>query len=137
MIFNPKYKILGLLSTPYWLFFEWLAPIIEFVGLVFFVFLLIFGQVDWVVFSIFFTVVYSFAILFSVTALFFEEFSFQQYTKPAYMFQLIRTALLEPLLYHPFVMWAAIMGNIDLIRGKKSWGQMVRTGLTNPEKKVA
>ncbi|WP_416441195.1 glycosyltransferase family 2 protein [Leeuwenhoekiella sp. A16] len=137
MIFNPKYKILGLLSTPYWLFFEWLAPIIEFVGLIFFVFLLIFGQVDWVVFSIFFTVVYSFAILFSVTALFFEEFSFQQYTKPAYMFQLIRTALLEPLLYHPFVMWAAIMGNIDLIRGKKSWGQMVRTGLTNPEKKVA
>ncbi|HSM64439.1 MAG TPA: glycosyltransferase family 2 protein, partial [Gillisia sp.] len=26
MMFNPKYKILGMLSTPFWFFFEWLAP---------------------------------------------------------------------------------------------------------------
>ncbi|MEH6405738.1 MAG: glycosyltransferase [Leeuwenhoekiella sp.] len=136
MLFNPKFKVLGLISTPYWLFFEWLAPIIEFCGLLYFFFLLLFGQVDWIVFAVFFAVVYSFSLLFSITALFFEEFSFQQYTKPAYMFQLVRTALLEPLLYHPFVMWAAIMGNIDLIRGKKTWGKMVRTGLTNPEIKT-
>lgn len=131
MIFNPKYKILGMLSAPYWLFFEWLAPIIEFFGILFFLFLLICGQVDGLVFSIFFGVVYSFAILFSFTALYFEEFSFQQYKKPKYMLVLIGTAFLEPLLYHPFVMWAAIKGNIDFLMGKKSWGEMSREGLTN------
>ena len=135
MLFNPKYGVLGILSTPYWLFFEWFAPIIEFLGIVFFVFLIFFGQVNWMVFSIFFGVVYSFSILFSITALFFEEFSFQQYKKPKYMVQLLGTALLEPLLYHPFVMWAAVKGNIDLIRGKKTWGKMTRTGLSNPTKK--
>lgn len=131
MLFNPKYGVLGLLSTPYWMFFEWLAPIFESIGILFFIILILFGKVNLMVFSIFFLVIYSFSVLFSITAIYFEEYSFQQYKKPKYMFQLMRTALLEPLLYHPIVMWAAVKGNIDLLRGKKSWGQMTRTGLGN------
>ena len=131
MLFNPKYGVLGLLSTPYWMFFEWFAPIIEFTGLLFFAFLVVCGQVNWIVFLIFFGVVYSFSMLFSITALFFEEFSFQQYKKPQYMLRLLYTAMLEPLIYHPYVTWCAIRGNIDLLLGKKSWGRMRRTGLGN------
>ena len=71
MMFNPKYRILGMLSTPFWFFFEWLAPLIEFTGILFFIILFILGQVSWQVFLSFFLAVYSFAILFSVTALFF------------------------------------------------------------------
>lgn len=134
MFFNPKYRILGLLSMPYWFFFEWLAPIFEFSGILFFLFLLVFGQVNWIIFLIFFGVVYSFAILFSITALFFEEFSFQQYKKPAHTLKLMGTVLWEPLIYHPFVMWAAIKGNIDFLRGEKAWGTMRRTGLRNFKK---
>ena len=37
MIFNPKYGVLGVLSTPFWLFFEWMAPLIEFSGTIFFI----------------------------------------------------------------------------------------------------
>jgi len=135
MMFNPKYKILGMLSTPFWFFFEWLAPLIEFVGILFFIVLFILGQVSWQVFLTFFLAVYSFAILFSVTALFFEEYSFQQYKKPSYIFRLIGTAMVEPLIYHPVIMWSAVMGNFDLLRGKNSWGVMSRAGLSNPSKK--
>lgn len=135
MMFNPKYKILGMLSTPFWFFFEWLAPLIEFTGILFFIFLFIFGQVSWQIFLTFFLAVYSFALLFSVTALFFEEYSFQQYKKPSYIFRLIGTAMLEPLIYHPVIMWSAVMGNFDLLRGKNSWGVMSRAGLSNPGKK--
>ncbi|WP_419213457.1 glycosyltransferase family 2 protein [Maribacter sp. X9] len=132
MIFNPKYGLLGLLSSPYWMFFEWFAPLIEFLGIIFFMFLLVTGQINWLVFLLFFGVVYSFSILFSITALFFEEYTFQQYTKPKHLIRLMRTAMLEPLIYHPYVMWAAVRGNIDLLRGKKAWGKMIRTGLSNP-----
>ncbi|WP_026838173.1 glycosyltransferase family 2 protein [Gillisia sp. JM1] len=135
MMFNPKYKILGMLSTPFWFFFEWLAPLIEFTGILFFIILFILGQVSWQIFLTFFLAVYSFAILFSVTALFFEEYSFQQYKKPSYIFRLIGTALLEPIIYHPVIMWSAVMGNLDLLRGKNSWGVMSRAGLSNPGKK--
>ncbi|SDR65016.1 glycosyltransferase family 2 protein [Christiangramia echinicola] len=135
MLFNPKYKVLGMLSTPYWFFFEWLAPIIEFLGILYVVYLFIFSNINSSVYLVFFGVVYSFAILFSITALFFEEFSFQQYKKPKYIIRLIGTILFEPLIYHPFIMWASIKGNWDLYRGKKNWGTMNRTGLGNSKSK--
>ena len=134
MLFNPKYGVLGLLSTPYWFFFEWLAPLIEFLGFLYLIFLVVFSDLNWWVYLIFFMVVYSFAILFSITSLFFEEFSFQQYKKPKYILRLLGTILLEPLFYHPFIMWASVKGNWDLINGKKSWGAMSRTGLGRKEK---
>src|SRR5205085_11873437 len=31
MFFNPNYGVLGMISYPYWLFFEFLAPLIEFI----------------------------------------------------------------------------------------------------------
>lgn len=131
MIFNPKYKVLGMLSTPYWLFFEWLAPIVECAGIVFFIILLIFNKIEWPFALSFFLVTYCFAVLFSITALFFEEYSFQQYKKMKYLYKLLLTAFLEPLIYHPFILWSSLKGNIDLLRGRKSWGEMSRAGLRN------
>lgn len=129
MLFNPKYKVLGLLSTPFWFFFEWLAPIVEFFGILFFLYLAWHGNVDWSVFGLLLGLVYTFAVMFSVTALYFEEYSFQQYKKVKHVFTLLTTVLLEPVIYHPFVMLSAIKGNIDFLRGKKSWGSMTRQGL--------
>ena len=129
MLFNPKYKVLGLLSTPFWFFFEWLAPLVEFFGIIFFLFLVWHGNINWPVFFVLLGVVYSFAVLFSVTALYFEEYSFQQYKKPSQVVKLLITVLLEPIFYHPFVMLSAVRGNIDFLRGKKAWGSMTREGL--------
>ncbi|WP_318312834.1 glycosyltransferase family 2 protein [Flagellimonas crocea] len=136
MLFNPKYGVLGLLSTPYWLFFEWFAPLVEFFGILFFIVLMILGQINWIFVLGFTMVSYGFAVLYSVTALFFEEFSFQQYKKTSYTYKLIFTAFLEPILFHPFILWASLKGNIDLIRGKKSWGNMSRAGLGKMGEKV-
>ncbi|WP_424494875.1 glycosyltransferase family 2 protein [Salinimicrobium sp. GXAS 041] len=130
MLFNRKYKVLGMLSMPYWIFFEWLAPLIEFAGILYVLLMIIFSNIDPIVYFIFFFTVYSLAVLFSITALFFEEYSFQQYKKPKYIIKLIATILVEPLIFHPFVMFAAVKGNVDLIRGKKNWGEMNRTGFT-------
>lgn len=131
MLFNRKYKVLGMLSMPYWMFFEWMAPLIEFLGIIYVLWLIIFSGIDPIVYLIFFATVYSFAVLFSLTALFFEEYSFQQYKKPRYIVKLVGTILVEPFIFHPFVMFAAVKGNFDLIRGKKSWGEMKRTGLAS------
>jgi cellulose synthase/poly-beta-1,6-N-acetylglucosamine synthase-like glycosyltransferase len=129
ILFSPKYGVLGLLSTPYWLFFEWLAPVIEFLGILFMISLIFVPGMDRNILLLFFAAVYFFSILFSITSVLFEELSFQQYKKPKYILSLLLTVLLEPLLYHPFVMWAAVKGNFDLVRGKKSWGTMSRSGL--------
>ncbi|WP_242917608.1 glycosyltransferase family 2 protein [Pontibacter liquoris] len=134
MIFNRKYGILGLLSIPLWVLFEWLAPIIEFVGMVCFLCLAILGYANWAYFFSFLGLVYSFALMFSVFAILFEERSYQQYKRPGHMLKLVITALFEPFFYHPVTVWSAIKGNYDLFTGKKSWGEMTRTGFAQKAK---
>src|SRR5690606_28571864 len=118
-----------------WVLFEWLAPLIEFFGLLFFLFLVLLGYTDFTYFLSFLGLVYSFAVMTSVFSIFFEERSFQQYKRPKHMLSLIGTALMEPIFFHPLVVWSAVRGNYDLMTGQnKSWGEMTRTGFAQKKK---
>lgn len=128
LFFNPKYGLLGVLSYPFWFFFEWLAPIIEFLGLIYFLFLVAIGYSNWHFYLILFAAVYTFAIMISITALVFEEFSYRQYEKLSDIFKLIGTLITEPLIYHPRSAWWSLRGNLDKMKGKQAWGDMKRTG---------
>lgn len=134
MFFNPSYGILGMLSYPYWFFFEFLAPLIEFVG---FIALLVFaalGLMDWSFFLALLGFILSFGFLYSVFAILMEVLTYNQYRKRKEIFSLILTAFLEPFIFHPFVVWSAVRGNIDLLRKKKSWGEMTRQGFAGKKK---
>lgn len=137
MFLNPKYGIMGLISYPFWVFFEWLAPIIELSGLIFMSYLILTHQLNYLFALTMLFFVYSFSVLFSMTAILAEEFTYYQYRKKRDILQLALTALLEPILYHPRYVWWAIMGNWDLIKGKKSWGEMNRQGFMTSKKPAA
>lgn len=130
LFFNPKYKILGLFSYPYWMLFEWAAPIIEFIGLVYFIILAIFGQPNWSFFFLLLAFVYSFAISMSTWAVLFEEMTFHKYKKKREVLSLILTGILEPLFFHPLTVYWSIRGNIDYLRGVRKWGKMEREGFS-------
>ncbi|HLF45281.1 MAG TPA: glycosyltransferase family 2 protein [Chitinophagaceae bacterium] len=131
MFFNPRYGLLGMISYPYWFFFEFLAPIIEFTGIISFILLALFGLVDWSFFFSLLAFIVSFGFLYSVFAILMEVLTYNQYKRHRDIFKLIGTALLEPFLFHPFVVWSAIKGNIDFLRKKKSWGEMTRKGFAS------
>ncbi|HEV7350628.1 glycosyltransferase [Telluribacter sp.] len=133
MFFNPTYGKLGLLSYPYWFFYEFMAPLIEFFGFLIMLALTVLGLVDWTYFLSLMGMVYAFVIMFNLFTLLAEEFTYFQYTRYRDLFKLIGTALLEPFLFHPFVVLSAIEGNLDLLEGKKSWGEMTRKGFTKKE----
>lgn len=128
MFFNPKYGLLGMLSYPYWFFFEMLAPVIEFFGMIVFVVLAIFGHIDWQVFASLLVFIISFGYLYSAFAAYMEVTTYNMYRRRTDMMKLLITALSEPFYFHPFVVWAAIKGYIDLLRKKNSWGEMTRQG---------
>jgi hypothetical protein len=47
--------------------------------------------------------------------------------------KLILTSLLEPVLYHPLIVYWGIRGNYDyFILKKKVWGKMTREGFAKP-----
>ncbi len=58
-----------------------------------------------------------------------EVLTYNQYKKRKDIFHLFITAFLEPIIFHPVVVWSAVMGNIDYLLKKNSWGEMTREGL--------
>tara|TARA_B110000902_G_C14265037_1_gene571093 strand:+ start:392 stop:1828 length:1437 start_codon:yes stop_codon:yes gene_type:complete len=130
IFFNSSYGILGVISYPYWFFYEWLAPIVEFVAIIYFIFLIVFNLVNWDYFILLTTAVYAFAVMFSALSILSEELTYHQYSKKGVLFKLIIIVLLEPLVFHPYVMWSSVKGNFNFVfnRKKKDWGEMTRTG---------
>jgi cellulose synthase/poly-beta-1,6-N-acetylglucosamine synthase-like glycosyltransferase len=134
MFLNSAYGILGVLSYPYWFFFEFLAPLVEFTGIIIFIFLAVFGLINWPYFLALLTCVYSFGVLYSIFAILMEVLTYNQYRRGKDILNLVITAFLEPIFFHPIVVWAAVRGNIDYLQKKSSWGEMTRAGLSQPKK---
>jgi len=128
LMFNRKYGKLGMLGYPYWLMFEYLAPIVEFLGILWFIFLAISGRLNWPFFLLLTGFVYFFAVSLSVWSVLFEEITFHKYERRRDVLRLIGTAFLEPLFYHPLVMLMSIKGNIDKLLKRNTWGKMERKG---------
>lgn len=130
--FNPEYNTLGMVSYPYWLLFERLAPIIETLGLFYFLLLIVTNNVVWDYAILFLIVAYLFTVLFSIITIITEELTYHQYRKKGMGLQLIKTAFTEPILNHPFILFAALKGNFDYYFNKKvKWGEMTRKGMSN------
>ena len=135
MLFNPRYKNVGLLGYPYWMIFEWLAPILEAAGIIYFIVLAGTGNINWNYLLILLTFVYMFAVSISTWAILLEAFTFHKYDKPVHIGYFLLTAFIEPVLYHPLTVYWGIRGNIDYFRGVTNWGKQERKGFQSFRKK--
>ena len=129
MFMNPKFKALGLVSYPYWLLAEWLAPFVEFFGLIYFVLLACFGLANLDFFVYMLALVYALAISVSSFAIFTQEIIQGEYKSVKDLLKLFIVAFTEAFRYHPKTVWWSLKGNYDFITGSnKGWGEMTRTG---------
>ncbi len=130
MFFNPKYGKMGMISFPYWVIFEWLAPIIETIGLIYFLFVIIFSSINMQYFLILTAFVFSFSLFFSSFAVFYEALIFNRYKGSRFLFTVILISFAEIIIYHPLNVYYSLLGNYTyFIKGnKKGWGKMTRTG---------
>ncbi|SKB63470.1 glycosyltransferase family 2 protein [Daejeonella lutea] len=136
VFFNPKYKVFGLLTFPYWVFFEWLAPLIEAGGIIFYIYLAITGQITWIYALILLAFVYSFSVMITIMAILWDEVAGMKYEKKREVFKLCLAAIVEPFVYHPLVLFFSLRGNFYFFSNRKlNWGEMTRIGFK--KKKVA
>jgi biofilm PGA synthesis N-glycosyltransferase PgaC len=133
MFFNPRYGILGMLSYPYWFFFEFLAPIIEFFGTAGIIVYFFTYAVNWQAIMILIGVI-CIGVLYSIFAIMMEVLTYNQYKQRKDILKLVLVAILEPFVFHPFVVWSAVVGNFDLMRKNNSWGEMTRQGFATNKK---
>lgn len=129
MFFNSKYGRLGLLSYPYWFFYEWLAPLLEFFGFFTIILFWYLGILNSDFFIAITAAVYLYSIMFSFYAILWDVYSYNEYTKTKDILILMLCAIIEPITFHPIVVWAAIRGNYKkLFKIKSGWGSQVRKG---------
>ncbi len=138
VFFNPKYKLFGMISFPYWVFFEWMAPLLEFGGIIYYIYLIITGQITWLFAIILLVFVYSFSVMITIISVLWDEVTGMQYARKREVFKLCLAALAEPFAYHPLVLFYALRGNWFFLTGRKlNWGVMTRIGFKKNKKKVA
>lgn len=133
VLFNPRYKRLGLITFPYLFIFEFLAPVIEIAGIAFLTYLVFTGGVNWETFWVMFLALYFFSVMLSVVVIFYDLLLSRSYKSHWQYLKLFVAAILEPFVYHPLVMFFSLKGYFNYIIGTRAvWGAMTRTGTGNP-----
>lgn len=137
MFLNPNYGLIGMVSFPYWVIFEWLGPIIEAVGLVYFFFLLYYNMVNFHVFFSLLIFVLAFSFMYSLFAVFYEAYTYNKYKGVSYISQTVLFIILEMFIYQPLNMIFSLGGHLDYYfrkKDKKEWGMMQRKGFHADDK---
>lgn len=135
LLFNRKYKRLGLISMPYTFLFEFLAPIIETVGLGMTVYLAFTGGISWFSFFVTFLAIYAFSYMLSTFVVFYDYILGSSYTSRMNYLKLLLAAAFEPIIYHPLIVISSLVGYFRYItRQKTVWVSMERTGMKHKKK---
>ena len=131
MIFNPRYGRIGMVSMPYYVFFELLAPLIELAGVILVPLGFSVGAINTRFALVFIAVAYGYALLLNLVALTVEEFSFHRYHRWTDLVASVLASILENCGYRQLTALWRTMGMWSAIRGSKHvWGEMTRTGFT-------
>lgn len=130
MLFNPRYGRVGLITFPFFLFGEALAPLVELVGLVLTAVALAFGVVNLQFALVFLSVAVGYQMLLSMWAILLEEATFRTYPRRRDFLLMLLLALLEPFGYRQLTVLWRLQGIWNAGRGLSHWGDMRRYGFS-------
>ncbi|MBN2598706.1 glycosyltransferase family 2 protein [Labilibaculum sp.] len=133
---SPQYGSMGLLGYPFWFLFEWLAPLVEVLGIIYMTVLFFTDNLSLSFILVTSLFVYTFAVFFSTWAILYEELTFHRYERKMDVFRLWIAALLEPFILHPISLFFAVKGNVEYLMGNRSWGKMERKGFLHRNEKI-
>ena len=131
LFFNRKYKMLGLFSYPYYIFFEWLTPFIEIGGLLYFFIGAALGWFPFTLLGHILLIFWAVGTTLNLLALSVEAATRGHYKNTKTLRRLSFYALIEPLFYHWVNSFLYVIGNLKLLLfNKRTWGKMERVALT-------
>ncbi len=131
LMFNPKYGSIGLFSMPYFFFIEFLGPLIELLGYLILIISIFTGKIYLEYAILFFLLSLIYGSIYSMAAVLLEEWSMERYPKVKHFTILFLVSLTETFWYRPLTVIWRVEGMIEMLFGKKGWGEMVRKGVSN------
>lgn len=134
MLFKKNYRTYGMVTLPYVFIFELLAPVIEACGYLMILYLILSNTINWGTMLLCFFSLYCFAQMLALIVISFDTKFKGSFEKKSNYFWFIMASMLEPIIYHPIIVFFALRGYIKHMRGTKMvWGAMIRKGVTQTE----
>ena len=132
MFLNPRYGRLGIVAVPYYVVFEMVGPLVEFVGYLALVTSLALGTISprLTVLILGFAVAYGLVLSFGAVLM--EERAFRRYPGARDLRKLVTVAVLENFGYRQLMVIVRARAWWTLLRRKSGWGEMTRTGFAVP-----
>ena len=131
LLFNPRYKRLGLITYPFMFVFEFVAPIIEFIGYISLIWFILIGAVNWMTFWVILLMLYTFNEFMLLVICFFSyyvEDPSNRNSKWDYVWLFI-ASLFEPILYHPLIVFFSVKGYFSFLTKRSfKWEDIKREG---------
>ncbi|HZE74202.1 MAG TPA: glycosyltransferase [Gemmatimonadales bacterium] len=128
MLGNPRYGRIGLVAMPYYMLFEYLAPLVETAGFVILPFGWALGLVDWRLFLLFLIASVIYGLVLSLLGLVLEELSFRRYRDLAQLAKLVMAAVLEGVGLRQLQVWWRLVALITWRGRAASWVNIPRKG---------
>jgi len=125
MLFNPRYKRVGLLGMPYYVLSEVAAPFFELLALVSIPLALWLGVFDWKTFALSIAVISFVNGALTAIAILADDLQSRLYA-PAELVRLLLLAPLDLVVYRPVLVWARLKGTWRFLRGDKGWYKFER-----------
>ena len=127
MFFNPQYGATGMISFPFYFFFEFLGPVIELSGYIIFIVSLFMGILHTSFVVLFLMAAILLGVLLSTSAIFFEVMFFRNYYNAKDVLVLFIFSILENFGYRQLHTWWRFRGIIEfLFRRRNYWGEISR-----------
>lgn len=133
MLFNPKYRGIGLFSFPYYLFIELLSAVFEVLGYFIIVGGLAFSFIDPEIAFVMLLVMVLYGSLLSALAVLLEEWTYHKYPSVGSIIILYLYALTETFWYRILMNIWRVQGLIYAFKKKSVWGDMERKGVFTEE----
>ncbi|WP_185897184.1 glycosyltransferase family 2 protein [Paenibacillus zeisoli] len=126
MAFNPRYKVMGLLTMPYNIIFEALNPYFKLTGLVALAGYVALDMTQWKILLVFGLINFLSGYLFSIGALLLEELAFKRFTKISDLLKMLFYGAFKFFGYSQLGTLWRIQGHIQYLQNNNSWGAMTR-----------
>lgn len=130
MFFNPRYKFIGFTAFPYYLVVELLSPVIEVASWICLAAAVAIGIANKDLIGYFLIASVAYSAIVSVIALVLEEIFYPKLKRIEDFFKLAFMSILESFGYRQLSIFWRLHGLWDFVRGRTSWGEMTRKGLS-------
>ncbi|UJF15410.1 glycosyltransferase family 2 protein [Jeotgalibaca sp. MA1X17-3] len=125
MFLNPNYGLVGLIAFPYFLFFEYITPFLEVIGIVTISLSYLLGIINLNFFLFYLLVYMGYNIIVSMISIIIERYMFSSTTNTTLTLKLILFSILEAFGYRQMISLFRI-GNVFKRKKSHQWGEMVR-----------